>query len=186
MEWLNKNAGVVILIAAVLIVLLVALSIFLLLNLRNKIAVQRLKFLGFYSTDPETRQKFAKITIGNRSLNEVGISELGIKNGKVNFNLTPGYKEQKQLKEDTRIVIEQRSAINFTVSADELKKTLIDGKNGKKQLKTLRVYAVDLTGALYQGKVPAVKKLLGELKCGAPSIEAPEAEAVEESAETQE
>jgi len=169
MKWLNDNAGIIILIAGIILILLLALSIFLLINLRNKIAVQRLKFLGFYSTDPESREKFAEITIGNRSLNEVGISELGIRNGKVNFNLTSNYKAEKHLKADTRIVIEQRSAIHFTVTGDDLLKTLIDGKNGKKQLKTLRVYAVDLTGMLYQGRVPAVKKLLGELMHGVPT-----------------
>ena len=72
------------------------------------------------------------------------------------------------MKPETRIVIEQRSSITFTVSAEDLTKVLVDGKNGKQVLKTLRVYAVDLTGTLYQGKVPAVKKLLNELVHGRP------------------
>ena len=39
---------------------------------------------------------------------------------------------------------------------------LIDGPKGK-QLKTLRLYAVDLTGNLYKGKIKPVHKLLSEL-----------------------
>lgn len=168
MEDLNKYAGLIALIAVVVTIVLSGLTIFLIISLRNKIAVQRLKFLGFYSTDADTRETFAEFTVGNRSLNEVGISELGIKNGKVNFNMTKRYKRERNMKPDTRIVIEQRSSITFKVSAEDLMKVLVDGKNGKQVLKTLRVYAVDLTGTLYQGKVPAVKKLLNELLHGRP------------------
>lgn len=168
MEDLNKYAGLIALIVLIATIVLSGLTIFLIISLRNKIAGQRLKFLGFYSTDAETRETFAEFTVGNRSLNEVGISELGIKNGKVNFNLTKRYKKEKNMKPETRIVIEQRSSITFTVSAEDLTKVLVDGKNGKQVLKTLRVYAVDLTGTLYQGKVPAVKKLLNELVHGRP------------------
>ena len=91
------------------------------------------------------------------------MAELGIKNGKVNYDLTELYKEKKGMAADARIVIEQRSAISFTLSAEELKKVLIDGADGKKILKGLKIYAVDLTGNLYQGRAAAVKKLLAEL-----------------------
>ena len=168
MDDLNKYAGLIALIALIATIVLSGLTIFLIISLRNKIAGQRLKFLGFYSTDAETRETFAEFTVGNRSLNEVGISELGIKNGKVNFNLTKRYKKEMRMKPETRIVIEQRSSITFTVSAEDLMKVLVDGKNGKQVLRTLRVYAVDLTGTLYQGRVPAVKKLLNELLHGRP------------------
>ena len=40
---------------------------------------------------------------------------------------------------------------------------LIDGEEGKKILKKLSIYAVDLTGIMYRGKVSAVRKLLAEL-----------------------
>ena len=160
MEDLNKYAGLIALIVLIAMVLLSGLTIFLIISLRNKIAVQRLKFLGFYSTDAETRETYAEFTVGNRSLNEMGISELGIKNGKVNFDLTKRYKRENRMKPETRIVIAQRSSITCKVSAEDLMKVLVDGKNGKQVLNTIRVYAVDLTGPLYQGRVPAVKKLL--------------------------
>lgn len=163
MDWLNQNSGIIVLITAILTIALLAFVIYLVFSLRSKIAVQRLKFLGFYSTDVNSRANFAEFTVGNKSLNDVGISEIGIKNGKVAFNLTELFKAKKGMKKDARIVLEQRSSISFRLTADELKKVLVDGKNGKKVLNTLRVYAVDLTGTLYQGKVPAVRKLLADL-----------------------
>ena len=58
-----------------------------------------------------------------------------------------------------RIVIEQRRSIGFCLEREELWALLTDGKKGK-ELKTLRLYAIDLTGNVYQGRIPAVKKLL--------------------------
>lgn len=158
MEWLNEHSGLLVLISAILIVVLIILAIFLMIDLRNRIAVQRLKFLGLSSVDFDTRERYAEITVGNKSLNEVGLAEFGISNGIVNYDLTPLYKEKNGLRPDTRIVVEQRSAITFRLSVEELKKTLLDGE--KKKLKKLRVYAIDLTGNRYRGSLSSVKKLL--------------------------
>ncbi len=163
MEWLNENSGILVLVSAVISIALLVLCVWLIYSLKSKIAVQRLNFLGFYSSDLETHENYAEITVGNKSLNDVGVAELGIKNGKVNYDLTELYKEKKGMAADARIVIEQRSAISFTLSAEELKKVLIDGADGKKILKGLKIYAVDLTANLYQGRAAAVKKLLAEL-----------------------
>lgn len=163
MEWLNENSGILVLVSAVISIALLILCVWLIYSLKSKIAVQRLNFLGFYSADPDSRENYAEFTVGNKSLNDVGVAEIGIRNGKVNFNLTDLYKEKKGMPADARIVIEQRSAISFTLSAGELKKVLVDGADGKKILRGLKVYAVDLTGTLYQGRVGAVKKLLAEL-----------------------
>lgn len=163
MEWLNEHAGLLVLITSVVIIGLVVISLVILYEIRRKIAIQRLNFLGFYSTNTETREHYANLTIGNRSLNDVGIAELGLRNGKVNFPLIDLYKKKKELSADARVVIEQRSSISFSLTSWELKRVLIDGKDGKKILKKLSLYAVDLTGNLYRGKVSAVRKLLAEL-----------------------
>lgn len=163
MEWLNENSGLVALLSAIVIVALVAVCLILVFNLRGKIAVQKLNFLGFYSAELDSRKNYAEIVIGNKSLNDLAISELGIKNGKMSFNLTALYREKENLSEDARIFIRQRSAIRFRLSVDELKKVLMDGKGGKKVLRTLKVYVVDATGTLYQGRIGAVGKLLRDL-----------------------
>lgn len=188
MEWLNEGVGLIVLISAIVIILLAVAAICILLNLRTKIAVQRLKFLGFFSADTQTREEYAELTIGNKSLNEVGISELGIKNGKVTFDLSGLYKSKMGLGGDARIVIEQRSSLRFRMTVEELATVLTDGKKGK-ELKTLRLYAVDFTGTLYQGKIPAVqsllKKILAEnggtvVRPALPAEKAPAAEATQE------
>ncbi len=163
MEWLNENAGILIIVFAVALIALTVTIIVMLNRMLRNIAVQRLNFLGFYSADVQTRAKYAELTIGNKSLNDVGLSELGIRNGKVNFSLTALYKQKKGIAPETRVVVEQRSSVSFTLSAEELRVVLTDGKDGKKQLKTLRLYAVDLTGNLYQGRIGNVRKLLAEL-----------------------
>ncbi|MDE5897343.1 MAG: hypothetical protein K2H43_05990 [Clostridia bacterium] len=169
MEWLNEGAGLIALISVILSTSLLIVVICILWGLRNRIAVQRLNFLGFYSTDVDTRENYTELTVGNRSLNEVALVELGIRNGRVNFDLTSLYRKKSGLSEDVRIVVEQRSSIRFTLTEEELRRVLIDGKKGK-VLKKLRLYAVDLTGNLYKGKIPAVRKLLQQSVSGKPAV----------------
>ncbi len=166
MEWLNEGVGLIVLISAIVIVLLLALTIGIVLNLRSRIAVQRLSFLGLYGSDLESHVCYADLTVGNRSLNDVGISEIGIRNGKVSFNLTSLYKQKEKLGDDARIVIEQRGALRLRLNAAELLQVLTEDKNGKKTLGHLRLYAVDLTGNCYRGSVKEVKRLLSDLMTG--------------------
>lgn len=193
--WLNENAGIVVLIFGILTIVLLAVMLWLVFTLRNRFAVQRLKFVGLYATDVETRTDYAALTVGNRSVSEIAIKELGIKNGGVAFNLTALYKRKEGLDEKARIVIEQRRSIGFCLEREELWALLTDGKKGK-ELKTLRLYAIDLTGNVYQGRIPAVKKLLAGIlaaeknaaKNGAPASFAPKpaqtAPAVKSTAES--
>ncbi len=161
MEWLNENSGILVLIIGIIVVAMLALSIFLVMGLRNSIAVQKLKILGLFAVDFDSRDRYAEITVANKSLNEVGIAELGIQNGITNFDLTALYKEKNNLLPDSRVVIEQRSAITFRLSSEELKKALLTGE--KNPLKKLRFYAIDLTGTLYRGNLKAIKKLLATM-----------------------
>ena len=150
MEGLNENAGLVVLIASIVMIAILCIIVWLLVETRKKIAVQRLKFIGQFSADPDTRKMVANITVSNRSLNDITITELGLRNGKVNFNYTEVYKKQ-------------RDAIRFTLSAEELVKVLIQNTNGKIVLKKISIYAMDSTGIAYIGKASDVKKLLSEL-----------------------
>ena len=162
MDWLNENCGVIVLVMSIILIVLAALTVWLLFRLHNKIAVQRLNFLGFYSIEKQSKKRYAGLTIGNKSLNDVGLDELGIQNGKVNFPLTEKYREEHGLQSDARIVVEQRNSITFNLSCKDIRELVID-HNGKKVLHSLRLYAVDLTGTLYRGRIPAVKKLLKEM-----------------------
>lgn len=163
MDGLNENAGLIILIVAVVLVAILGVVVWLLIDMRKRVAVQRLKFIGQFSADPDTRRMVANITVSNRSLNDVTITELGLRNGKVNFNYTDVYKKQSRLSKDARVVVGQRDAIRFSLAAEDLVKTLIQNANGKVVLKSVCVYAMDSTGIAYIGKVPDVRKLLAEL-----------------------
>ena len=177
MNWLNENAGVLVLVLSVIIIAMLALSVWLLFYLKNRIAVQKLSFLGFYSASMDTGKRYADFTVGNKTLQTVGISEIGLKNGKVAFNLTELYREKASLPPDAKLVVGQRSSVTMRLTVDELKRIALS-KEGKLVVGTLRMYVVDFAGNLYQGKVRAVRKLLLELlaedaksapKQGAPS-----------------
>lgn len=163
METLNENAGLIILIVAVVLIALLGIVMWLIIEVKKKLAVQRLKFIGHFAADPDTRRMVANITISNRSLNDITVTELGLRNGKVNFDYTDVCKKQNRLNKDARVVVGQRDAIRFTLSAEDLVKSLIQNQNGKVVLKTISVYAIDSTGIAYIGKVGDVKKLLSEL-----------------------
>ncbi len=160
--WLNENAGVVVLVFGIITLALLAVMLWLVFTLRNRFAVQRLKFVGLYATDVDDRTDYASLTIGNRSVSEIALKELGVKNGRIAFNLTALYRQKEGLDEKAHIVIEQRRSIGFRLEREELLSLLVDGKRGK-VLRTLRLYAIDLTGNVYEGRVPAVKKLLAQL-----------------------
>ena len=163
MDKLNENAGLVAVIVGAVLLAVLILVVLMLAVLRKKIAVQRLKFVGQFAADPNTRKMVANITISNRSLSDVTVTELGLKNGKVNFNYTNVYKTQYKLGKDARIVVGQRDAIRFSLSAEELVKSLILNQKGKIVLKKISVYVMDSTGIPYVGKVSDVKRLLSEL-----------------------
>lgn len=182
--WLNDNAGILVFILGIITIVLVGIVLFLVFSLRSRFAVQRLKFVGLYSTDVGTREPYASLTIGNRSVSEIAVKEIGIRNGGVAFDLTALYRKKEGMDERTRIVIEQRHSIDFTLTVQELYGVLIDGPKGK-QLKTLRLYAIDLMGNLYQGKIGAVRKLLAASMAGrlsAPAAPVPAQEGREEPA----
>lgn len=180
---LSEILLVIMLVVSALTVIAVAVVIFLLVNLRNKIAVQKLKFLGFYAQDTLSRENYAEFVVGNKSLNEVGIAEMGLRNGTVTFDLTGLYKRRAGLRKNDRLVIEQRSSLRFRLSEEDLASVLVDGKKGK-MLGSLKIYCVDLTGTLYTGKLNGVKKLaqkvLNDIENGkylsAPVPEAPVSE----------
>lgn len=166
---LSEILLVIILVVSALAVIGIALAILFLVNLRSKIAVQKLKFLGFYSQDKDTRENYAEFVVGNRALNEVGIAELGLKNGAVTFDLTALYKKKAGLRREDKLMVEQRSSLQFRMSEEELASVLADGKNGKR-LGTLKMYCVDFTGTLFTGRVKGVsilaKKVLAEVNQG--------------------
>ena len=93
-------------------------------------------------------------------MREIAVKEIGIKNGDVAFDLTALYRYKTGLDERAHIVIEQRYSIDFSLSVDELKSLLTDEKGGR--LGTLRLYAVDLMGNFYQGRIAPVRKLLAD------------------------
>ena len=161
MDWFNENAGILTLVMLIISLVSFAVVIIMLFKLHSSIAVQRLKMIGFYSKDADTRDDYAEFTVGNRSLNDVGISEIGLRNGKINFDLTARYKAKSEMNPSARIVIEQRSAITFRLSEEELSVVLIDTPKGKK-LSSLKLYVVDLTGNVYYGRMRTVRHLLAK------------------------
>lgn len=163
MEAINQNAGIILLIIAIFFAMIVGVVVYLLISIHGKLAVQRIKFIGQFSADPDTRRMVANITLSNRSLSDVTITEIGLRNGKVNFNYTEAYKQQSNLNKDARIVVGQRDAIRFSLSAEDLAKTLIQNYKGKIILRSVYVYAMDSTGISYQGKVSDIRKLLKEI-----------------------
>ena len=159
MEWFNENAGILTLVVLIISLAAFAVILILLFKLHSNIAVQRLKMVGFYSKDAETREDYAEFTVSNRALNDVGISEIGLRNGKINFDLTARYKAKAEMNPSARIVIEQRSAITFRLTEEEISVVLIDTPKGKK-LSSLKLYVVDLTGNVYYGNMRTVRHLL--------------------------
>ena len=155
---LSEVLLVIILIVAALVLVAVCADIAFTMSIRSRLSTQKLKFLGFYEQDPATRESYAEFVIGNKALNEVGISKLGLKNGSVTFDLTALYKKRAGLRADDKLIIEQRSSLRFRLSESELATVLVDGKKGK-LLGALKIYCVDLTGTYYEGKLKGVKKL---------------------------
>ncbi len=172
--WMNENAGLLVLILGAALIALTIVVLCIVLSLRNCFTTQRLKFAGLYAMDVNTRQAYAALTVGNRSVSEIVIKEIGIKNGRVAFDLTPLYRTKHRMDGRARIVVEPRHSVDFTLSVQELSGVLVEGRKGGAKL---RLYAVDLVGNLYQGRIRAVEKLLADSLAGkvpAPASPAPQ------------
>ncbi len=161
MDWFNENAGIMTLLLLIISVIAFAFIIVVIMNLKNRIAVQRLKMVGFYSRDVVSRENYAEFTVGNRSLNDVGVAEIGLRNGKINLDFTALYMKKANINPGTRIVIDQRSSITFRLTEKELAGVLLETPKGKK-LYGLSLYVADVTGNVYYGRMRAVRKLLAE------------------------
>ena len=155
--WINDNTGILLLIWGAVIAALLGIALWLLFSLRGQMGERRLRFTGLNAVDRITRSRYAALTVGNRSLREVALREIGVKNGGVAFDLTDLYRYKA---ETAHSVVEQRAAVSFDLSVEELKSLLLDGKGAR--LKKLRMYAVDLVGTVYEGAIGDVRKLLAE------------------------
>ena len=158
--WINDNTGILLLIWGAVIAALLGIALWLLFSLRGQMGERRLRFTGLNAVDRITRSRYAALTVGNRSLRAVALREIGVKNGGVAFDLTDLYRYKAGLAETAHIVVEQRAAVSFDLSVEELKSLLLDGKGAR--LKKLRMYAVDLVGTVYEGAIGDVRKLLAE------------------------
>ncbi|MBE7086715.1 MAG: hypothetical protein E7369_00260 [Clostridiales bacterium] len=163
MAFLNENAGVVTLIIGIFVVAGLVATLYFLLDMRRKLAVQKVKFLGLNGVDYEGRKVFAKIVVGNKSVNDVSLVELGVKNGKVSFNLTPLYNSKKGVAIGEKIVMEQRSVVTLRLEEAELKKLFVLNKKGVKVVGQIRAYAIDSTGNLFKGRLFEVERLVKSL-----------------------
>ena len=163
MEQLNEYAGLIAIVSFGVLFLLCDIVICMLISLSKKLSVQRLKFMGQFSADPDTRKVVADITVSNRALYDVTVTELGLINGKVNFSFTDVYKKQNKLAEEASIVVGQRGAIRLILSAEDLAKALVQNARGKVILKKIYFYAMDSAGISYKGKIPNVRKLLVQI-----------------------
>ena len=81
MEGLNENAGLVVLIASIVMIAILCIIVWLLVETRKKIAVQRLKFIGQFSADPATRKntngKIVLKKISIYAMDSTGIAYIG-------------------------------------------------------------------------------------------------------------
>ena len=156
--WLNENAGVLVLVIGIAALVMLGIALWILFALRSQFCVQRLRFTALYAADRVTRTPYASLTVGNRSVREVALREIGVKNGGVAFDLTALYRSKAGLSEEAHLVIEQRASVTFDLSVEELKSLLLDGKGAR--LKTLRLYVIDLVGTVYEGRIAPVRRLL--------------------------
>ena len=163
MEFLNNNAGIISLIFGILAVVGVVVTLIYLLDMRKKIAVQKVKFLGLNEVDLQNRKAFAKIVVGNKSVNDMALIEFGVRNGKVSFNLTGTYNAKKGVSETERIVIEQRNTVTICLDENELQQFYTLNKKGKKVVSKIYAYAVDSTGNYFVGRLKEVERLVKAL-----------------------
>ena len=169
--WLNENAGVIMLVFGLLTLVILAALAWAVLTLRSRLAVQRLKFTGLCAKDVVTRAEYASLIVGNRSVSEIALRELGVKDGGVAYDLTSLYRKKAGLDAGAHIVIEQRRSIALRLEREELGWLFAAGK--RSNARPLRLYAIDLTGNLYEGRIPAVGKMLSTLPAAASKPSAP-------------
>lgn len=157
--FINENAGIIILIFGILILAALGVLLWLTYAVHRRFASVRLQFTGLQASDLNAGGAYAALIVGNNSVREIALQELGVRCGNVAYDLTAVYKRQQGLGEEAHVVIEQRRSIRFRLDGEALASL---GAGSKKRVK-LRLYAVDLTGNVYGGRIRAVERMLAAL-----------------------
>ena len=154
MEWLKENQALVMVILFLAVIALAVVVLVLCNKIYKNFYVKKFSFTDLLEeTDGADT---ITLIIGNKSLNDVTVSALGMSNGLSSFDYIREYRRQANIQEGGKVVIPSRSTVSLRIDRKDVESAVM--KDFALPPKKLSAYVIDAYGGLCKGKVRVISK----------------------------
>ena len=147
MEQINQYLPLVI---AVGVIVVIALMIVIALGQRKlfkNIISNKFSMTDIEEVNIHTGKKTYAVIVSNKSMNDAGITAVGVVSGLKYFDFKDTYREMNEVSGDT-LVIMPRSPIKLVLETEDLERLIFSNlKNGK--FLPVKTYVIDSTGTIF-------------------------------------
>lgn len=161
MEFLNKNAGIFVLVFGILLVVGVVWMIIQNHRLTRNLVTKKFDFTDGYEIDRRTGEKFFTVVIANKTVNDATLTDVGFKIGDETFSFFEEFRTRSFLAQKDKVVIYQRSSVKMKLTVEEIESAFFKYKRGKK-IEKIRVYVTDSSGTVVVSKARTVRRVVKE------------------------
>lgn len=161
MEFLNKNAGVFVLIFGILLVVGVVYAIIQNYRLVRNLVTKKFDFTDGYEIDRVTGEKYFTVVIANKTVNDATLTDVGFKIGKESFSFFDQFRAKNFLTQSDKAVVYQRSSVKMKIEIEEVETAFFKYKRGKR-IEKIRVYVTDSSGSVVVGKARTIRRIVKE------------------------
>ena len=158
MEQINQYLPLVI---AVSVIVVIALMIVIALGQRKlfkNIISNKFSMTDIEEVNIHTGKKTYAVIVSNKSMNDAGITAVGVVSGLKYFDFKDTYREMNEVSGDT-LVIMPRSPIKLVLETEDLERLIFSNlKNGK--FLPVKTYVIDSTGTIFLQRAKNFHKIL--------------------------
>lgn len=158
MEQINQYLPLVI---AVGVIVVIALMIVIALGQRKlfkNIISNKFSMTDIEEVNIHTGKKTYAVIVSNKSMNDAGITAVGVVSGLKYFDFKDTYREMNEVSGDT-LVIMPRSPIKLVLETEDLERLIFSNlKNGK--FLPVKTYVIDSTGTIFLQRAKNFHKIL--------------------------
>ncbi len=158
MEQINQYLPLVI---AVGVIVVIALMIVIALGQRKlfkNIISNKFSMTDIEEVNIHTGKKTYAVIVSNKSMNDAGITAVGVVSGLKYFDFKDTYREMNEVSGDT-LVIMPRSPIKLVLETEDLERLIFSNlKNGK--FLPVKIYVIDSTGTIFLQRAKNFHKIL--------------------------
>ncbi len=158
MEQLNQYLPLIITIALCVVIVLTAIIAAGLNKLFKNIVSNKFAMADIEEVNIHTGKKTYAVIVSNKSMNDAGITSVGLVSGLKYFDFKETYKAENNVTGDTLIVM-PRTPVKLVLCPQEVEKLVFSNLNQGKFL-PVKTYVIDSTGNIFLQRAKNLQKIL--------------------------